>query len=183
MLSHYTRPRDANVVAIFDDQNGADEAVLELRLARFRDHQIGYFSRSSSGELTDLLERNFWIVGSTLGALAGAALGIAIAHVLPAWENSYARAIDPLGLAITCATFGVLFASFIGGMIGGSIPRSIVNVPLLGRDAGPFVLAVCTDERQDQALEILRGHGGQEVLLTDSPQPTAVTYSPIPRPI
>ena len=39
-----SRSRDANVVATFDSQYDADEAILELRLAGFRDNRIGYFT-------------------------------------------------------------------------------------------------------------------------------------------
>ena len=182
MLFQHARPRDASIVAVFENQDDADEAVLELRLARFRDNRIGYFSRSSTGAMTDLLERNYWVAGAMLGSVAGAALGVWTARLLPAWESPYLQSIDPFGLMVTCAAFGILFVSFIGGMIGASVPRSIVNPPRLAPEAGPFVLAVSAEERQDQARAALRRHGGREVLPTEFPERSKAAHGTAPQP-
>ena len=44
MSSHDRKFRAADVVAAFDSQDDADEAVLELREIGVRDDHIGYFS-------------------------------------------------------------------------------------------------------------------------------------------
>jgi hypothetical protein len=156
-----TRSRDANVVATFDSQYDADEAILELRLAGFRDSQIGYFTHSPNGELTDLLERNYWIAGAGLGAIAGAALGVWLARLIPQWETQYLRGLDPLGLLITCSIFGALFVGTMGGLIGEGIRRrTAIAAPAIGQTDGPLIVAVRAGEEHDKAAELLRRRGG-----------------------
>ena len=155
-----TRSSDANVVATFDSQFDADEAILELRLIGFRDRQIGYFTHSPNGELTDLLERNYWIAGATIGAVAGAALGVWLARAITQWESQYLRGLDPLGLLITCVTFGMLLVGTIGGLMGEAIFRRTVIAPNVGRTEGPLVVAVRSAEENGRAVEVLRRRGG-----------------------
>ncbi len=160
---------DANVVAVFDNQDDADEAILALRLAGFRDNRIGYFSSTSTGGVLDQLERNYWIAGATLGTIAGAALGVWIARLISGWETPRGWGIDPLGLTMICAIFGSLILQLVGGVIGSGISRSLVNVPSRGPVVAPFVLAVSAGEAREQALAILRQHGGREAGPEDFP--------------
>jgi hypothetical protein len=174
MWAHNTKLNDANVVTVFDNQDDSDEAVLVLRLAGFRDNQIGYFSWTSSGGVTDLLERNYWMLGATLGTIAGAALGVWIAMVVVNSGRPSGWGIDLKGLVITFATFGSLFLACVGGMIGLGIPRSRVLVRELGSAASPFILAVRAGEARDQALTIIHQHGGHEMRPEDyTPRPPA----------
>jgi len=161
--------RDANVIATFDTQWDADEAVLELRLAGFRDNQIGYYTHSPDGELADLLERNYWIPGAALGAVAGAALGVWLARAIPDWESQYLRGIDPMGLLITCVTFGMLFVGFIGGMIGEAILRRTVVTPDVARTDGPLMVAVRAGTEHVRAAEVLRHRGGHVMVSGEVP--------------
>jgi hypothetical protein len=158
-------PTTANVVGAFDTQDEADEALLELRLAGYRDEQIGYYSRTPRGETTDLLERNFWIAGSTVGAIVGAVLGFALARILPSFESSYARHIDSFGLAVTCATFGALFISCVGGMIGAGMHRRCLSVPHLRPTDYPFVMGVDAGTATEPAVEALARRGGHDIRL------------------
>lgn len=156
--------RTANVVATFETQDEADEALLELRLAGFRDRRIGYFARTPTGELTDLLERNFWITGATIGAIVGALLGVWLAWVIPNLESPYARRLDTFGLMVTCATFGSLFLSCAGGMIGAGISRRWLPAPEeLGPEAAPFVIAVNAGADRDLAIAALQHRGGYNI--------------------
>ena len=164
MHEHDHRSRTANVVATFETQDEADEALLELRLAGFRDRQIGYFARTPTGELTDLLERNFWITGATIGAIIGALVGVWLARIIPALESPYARRLDTFGLVVTCATFGSLFLSCAGGMIGAGITRRWLPAPEeLGSEAAPFVIAVNADADRDLAIAALQHRGGYNI--------------------
>lgn len=149
-----SRSRDANVVATFDSQYDADEAILELRLAGFRDNRIGYFTHAPDGTLTDLLERNHWLTGAALGAIAGAAIGVGVSRIAPA------LGLDPLGLLITCAVFGMLFIGTIGGLVGEAIPRRRVAAPHIGPTDGPLVVAVNAGADNAQAAEVLRHREG-----------------------
>jgi rhodanese-related sulfurtransferase len=153
-MSVNSRTREANVVATFDSQYDADEAILELRLAGFRDRQIGYFTHAPDGTLSDLLERNHWLSGAALGAIAGVAIGVGVSRIVPAWG------LDPLGLLITCAVFGMLFVGTIGGLIGEAIPRRRVAAPAIGPTDGPLVVAVSAGADNAQAAEVLRHRAG-----------------------
>ena len=82
MSYNENRIGNTRVVGTFDTQDEADEAVLELRLAGFKDRRIGYYARTATGQITDLLERNFWIVGATVGTIVGVLLGIWTARPL-----------------------------------------------------------------------------------------------------
>jgi hypothetical protein len=171
-----TLSADPNVVATFDTQWDADEAVLELRLAGFPDHRIGYFTHSPNGELADLLERNYWFAGATLGTLAGAALGAWLARSIPGWESEYLRGIDPLGLMITCLTFGMLSLGTVGGLIGEAILRRRVTAPDIARSEGPLIVAVQAGEDRERAADILRVREGHVIAesgtpATDHPEP------------
>ena len=157
-------PTTANVVGAFDTQDEADEALLELRLAGYRDEQIGYYSRTPRGETTDLLERNFWIAGATVGAIVGVLLGLALARILPGIESNYLRRIDSFGLAVTCATFGALFVSCIGGMIGAGMSRRCLRLPHLRPTDYPFVMGVDAGTSTEPAVEALR-RGGHDIRL------------------
>jgi hypothetical protein len=163
MLEHKSDARTANLVATFDTQDEADEALLELRLAGFPDREIGYFARTPTGEMTDLLERNFWIGGATIGAILGIALGIWLARIIPSLESTYVRRLDSFGLMVTCATFGALFASTIGGLIGAGMRRRWLGTPNLGPAAYPFILEVRADSKQSLAMEALNRRGAHEI--------------------
>jgi hypothetical protein len=160
----WTRDTKANVVAVFENQDDADEAVLRLRLAGFRDRQIGYFGSHLDGTAEDLLERDHWFAGAVLGGVVGAALGVAAAPAL-AWLMAVSTGPhDLFGLSITCAVVGGLFVSFVGGWIGMSVSRRKVNVPATSTAAGSFVLAVSAGEARERALAIIHGSGGHETL-------------------
>jgi hypothetical protein len=150
--------RAANVVAVFDTQWDSDEAVLELRLAGFRDGQINYYSRTPSGWTTDLLDRGYWLAGAAIGGVIGAIAGLWLTRMLDPIEH-----LDSLGLAITCVSFGVLFLGSIGGLIGLGIHRCAVIEPALAADAGPMVIAVDAGAKREQAVAAIRHHGGHLV--------------------
>ncbi|HEY1187232.1 MAG TPA: hypothetical protein VGE74_06210 [Gemmata sp.] len=144
----------------FDNQDDADTAVLQLRLAGFRDSQIGYAGRLRGGRMLDLLERDRSFGGAVLGSIVGAALGVALTPAL-AWLLAPATgAHDLFGLGVTSAVSGAMFLGFLGGWIGMSLHRNGVDVPATGPADGPFILAVAAGDAHNRAWEILhrRGH-------------------------
>jgi hypothetical protein len=162
MQAHDNRPESADVVAVFDSQDDADEAVLELREIGVRDDHIGYFSYTPDGGAINLLDRNYWFAGATLGTIVGGALGAWIARLVAGWVSPYGD-LDPWGLVATCIVFAALFGAFAGGLIGMGISRRGVAAPMLGPDTGPFVVAVSAGEARDQVWAVLRRHGGHEL--------------------
>jgi hypothetical protein len=176
MWARKDNTRHANVMAAFENQDDADEAVLQLRLSGFRDEQIGYFApRLRNGRVLDLMDRDYWLVGGILGGVIGAAIGIALSPALAWLMAAPTGPHDPFGLAITCGVFGALFASFLGGWIGMNISRQGVAPPPLGTVDAPFVIAVAAGDARAQALEAIHHHGGHELTLE-----TTATPAPMP---
>ncbi len=159
MWAHDNKSPTADVIAAFDNQDDADEALLQLRLAGFRDKQIGYTGRLANGHTTDLMERDHSFAGATLGGIVGAALGVAIAPGLARLMSPPTGPSDLFYLEITCAVFGALFISFVGGWIGMSMHRRGVDAPAPAPGDGPFVLAVNSGNARDRAWSILHQHG------------------------
>ncbi len=163
MNSHDSRLHNADVVAAFENQDDADEAVLQLRATGFHDNQIGYFAWQLNGSLMDLLDRHYGFAGSVIGGIAGALLGVGAAPLLDEWSIRVMDLHDPLGLAITLGTFGALFVGFIGWWIGASMMRRGVEAPAVVPTAGSFVVAVSAGDARELAWAAIRQHGGHEL--------------------
>ncbi len=159
MWGHDNKSRQADVVAAFENQDDADEAVLQLRLAGFRDRQIGYTGQLPNGRTMDLLERGHGGAGAVLGGIVGAALGIALVPALTWLLTPSGGPLDSFGLSVTSAVFGALFVGSIGVWIGMSLPRRGVVAPTGHLGDGPFVLAVAAGAERDRAWTILHHHG------------------------
>lgn len=153
----------ADVVAAFESQDEADEAVLQLRMAGIGDSRIGYFVWHPVGGLTDLMDRNFAFAGSVIGGIIGAALGAWLARLLNDWSVLARDLTDPLGLAITCGTFGALFVGLLGWGIGVGMRRTSVAAPAVDSRAGAFILAVSAGDTRDRVWSIIHGKGGHEL--------------------
>ncbi len=152
----------ADVVAVFENQDDADEAVLQLRLSGFRDRQIGYYGAHLDGTTEDLLEHDRWFGGAVLGGIVGAALGAVAAPALAWLMAAPTGPHDLFGLAITSAVVGALFLSFVGGWIGMSVTRRSVDLPENSTADGAFVLALMAGAARDRAWAIIRRFGGHE---------------------
>jgi hypothetical protein len=163
MRAHDGKLHSANVIAVFDNQEDADEAVLQLRLSGFRDRQIGYFSQHPTRGLTDLLEHDREFAGSVIGGIAGAALGVGMAWAINRWFAIGVDAPDIFGLSITLGTFMALFVGFIGWCIGAGVERRAVDAPAVDATVGPFVVAVSAGDATDLAWHAIHHHGGHEV--------------------
>lgn len=166
------RLHNADVVAVFENQDDADEALLQLRLAGFRDDHIGYFSWHPTVGLTNLLDCDYGAAGSVLGGILGALLGVGLAMLLDARYAAVTGASDLLGLAITCGTFGSLFIGFLGWWVGASIPANGVEAPAVDPTVGPFIMMVAVGNihddpsaqaAHDRAWDVLQRNGGHEL--------------------
>ncbi len=150
------------MIATFENQDDADDAVYRLRLAGFRDRQIGYTGRLPNGHTTDLLERDRSFGGAVVGGLVGCVLGVGLVPALVWLMTPPSGASDLFGLAVTCGVFGALFLSFLGGWIGMGIPRRGVIAPATG-STDPFVIAVTAGAAHDRATEIVHEFGGHDL--------------------
>jgi|GEM_PF-7049300 len=172
MQPHDSRLHNADVAAVFENQDDADEALLQLRLSGFRDDHIGYFAWHPTAGLTNLLDRDHGAAGSILGGILGAFLGVGLAYLLNTRYAEVTGAHDFLGLAITCATFASLFIGFLGWWVGASIAARGVEAPAIDPAVGPFIMMVSignihdkpdAQEAHDRAWAVLHRNGGHEL--------------------
>lgn len=173
MRAHKSRLHQADAIAVFDTQDDADEAVLQLRLRGFRDSQIGYFVQHPTRGFTDLLDHNRGFAGSIVGGIAGAALGVGMARLMNEWWVMRTGASDFFGLALTMATFMTLFVGLIGWGIGVGITQRAVDTPAIDPTVGPFVLAVAAGAERGSAWSIMHEYGGHDL------PPGAMTAQPL----
>lgn len=150
----------ATVVAGFDTQSDAGEALLELRLAGVPDRRIGYYHPAADGRLTDQLARRYRFAAAVIGGIAGSALGALLAVGI-AWMW-YAQTLGPdlNGLMVTCGIFGAFLFGTAAGAAG--LGGSSTDSPPPGGTPDPFVLAVEAGDAGETVRSILRRHGGHD---------------------
>jgi hypothetical protein len=156
----------ANVVAVFDSQDDADEALMGLRIAGFPDRQIGYFSRSMSGLVVDAVGRTYLVIGMVLGLATGALLGLWAGRLVEAGQATpLAPPLVPDASAPLALLAIILGSAFVLGVIGASFGycfhrRDAAHVGT-EMEAGRFVMTVEAGDRKDEVWAILRSHGGR----------------------
>jgi hypothetical protein len=164
MRGHQNKFDSADVVAVFETQDDADQAVLRLYGQGFTDRQIGYYAWHPFQGLTNLSDRSYAFSGSVVGGIVGAALGVGLAFLLNAWSDRLRDVQDLFGLGVTAGTFLCLFGGLIGWGIGVGIHRRGVEMPAVDPTVGPFILAVHAEgAARDLAWSIIRRCGGGEV--------------------
>jgi hypothetical protein len=175
MTAHKDKLHRADVVAMFENQDDADEAVLQLRLAGLSDDHIGYFAQHPVRGLIDLIAHDRRFAGSVLGGVAGTALGVWTAQFVNGWSATFDVLVDSFGLAATLGVTGALFVGFVGWWIGTGISRREVRLPDINPAIGAFIVAVSAGALRDRAWSLIRQHGGHELPPgATRPQPIAV---------
>jgi len=162
-MTHNTKLEAANVVAAFDTQDEADEAVLRLRLAGFRDDEFGYLARNLRGVVTDYVGRTYILAGTVLGILAGAVLGLWAARgVMDGSATPIGPAFIPgeAGVYVTNIACGAFLTAIVGAMCGWGVWRGEAAHIGSEVDTGGYVLAVNAGDRKDLAWAVIRRHGG-----------------------
>jgi hypothetical protein len=162
-MTHNAKLEAANVVAAFDNQDDADEAVLGLRLAGFRDDQFGFLARNIRGVVTDYVGRTYTLAGTVIGIIVGAALGVwAARNVMNGIATPLGPALFPgeMGIYITNIVGGALLVAMVGAMCGWGVWRSEAAHVGSEVDTGGFVIAVNAGDRKDAAWAVIRRHGG-----------------------
>jgi len=166
-MAHNTKLEAADVVAVFDNEESADEAVLALRAAGFKDDEFGYMARNMHDVVTDYVGRTYLILGAVLGIIAGAGLGVwAARSVLDGTATPLAPAIGPgeTGVYLTNILGGAILIAMVGALCGWGVWRGEAahvgsEIPI-----GEYVIAVHAGDRRDAAWAILRQHGGHEAV-------------------
>ena len=159
MRPHHSKLESANIVAEFESQDNAEEALLVLRSVGFNDNQIGYYFPSGEGQMTDSIARYHRFAASVVGTIVGAVAG----WLLAVWAYSAGQDLDPNGLALTCAISGAFALGTLGGMMGIWISdyKAVARVPDDATET--YVMSVNAGDARNEASLILRQHGGHEL--------------------
>ncbi len=157
-------------VGVFKSQGAAEDAVAELRLAGFKDSEIGLVHRSSK----DIIEE--WEGQETAaeaeneeaaagGAVTGALAGLGVGTLLGA--GVLAGVIPVIGPAIFAGTLGVLasnaasgaaVAGLVGALTGWGLSKEDATYYEEQVSAGRSIVTV-TSEQSAQAQQIMTRHG------------------------
>jgi hypothetical protein len=154
----------ANVVAAFETNDDAEEAILALRMMGYRDGQIGYFSANGEGEMDDQLARYHRFAGAVAGSIIGAIVGWVCAR----WALVLGQGLDQFGLAMSATVTGAFFFGMLGGMMGlwFKPPKDEASVPT--GFAEPYVITVDAGDRWEGAWSVIRQRGGHELETTST---------------
>jgi hypothetical protein len=156
----HTKLDDANVIAGFDNQWDAEEAVLGLRMSGISDDHIGYYSQDMNGKVTDLLGRSHRPLAMIIGGVLGAVLGVIYGQLVDRSWFDPGQSPNTINVMVVCAVFGCLFLGTAGGMIGLWNERPLpANLSGACRTEA-IVLAVNAGDRRDEVWSIIRRHGG-----------------------
>jgi predicted lipid-binding transport protein (Tim44 family) len=137
-------------VALFDDRNRAERALVELRRAGFRDPQIGVAVRDPGAPRPeDATAHTAEAAG--FGMLAGASMAGLAAGTL-------------MGLV-----GGGIVGGLVGALVGLGVPEDEAHYYQRELQAGHAVVTVQSEDRYDEALDVLRRHGGREAQPPQSP--------------
>jgi len=156
------------VVGVFEDPRDAQLAIEELRQAGFREDQIGVASHQrekAQGPKVAPEERHAG-TGAVTGALAGAGLGAAwsiaaIAGLIPAIGPVIAG--GTLAAILAGAGLGAAAVGLAGTLIGLGIPEEEAHYYEKEFQSGRTIVTVKCDQRQAEALAIVRRHHAYDV--------------------
>jgi len=171
MRTHYWKLDRANVVGVFDTQDEAEDAVLGLRMAGFKDDQIGYLAQNLAGQITDFVGRTYAFAGLVIGTVLGAAFGVWAGQesiAIHASQIGPAILSGDVGLLVTTGICGALLLGFCGALVGWGVPRDGAIHVGTEVESGRYVLAVNAGSRTAEVWALLRQYGGRP------PQPAEV---------
>jgi hypothetical protein len=151
-------PEHNLVIAVFDQPSAAYDAVEALHAAHFAHNAVGMVTHPAEGEHSFgevTIPPEAAVAGATAAGLAGATLGMA--PVIP-------------GQSVAGAA-GLTFAAIVGyGMLARGITPVLTEAGVNEEEAryfeteyrdGRAIVVVKPGERVDEAVEILKAHGGR----------------------
>ena len=174
---------EQTLVAAFDDRNEAELAVSDLEAAGFDEQQIGFVLRGSDvgagGMITDEIgakDASGAVTGALGGGMVGGILAAAAALLIPG--------VGPILAGGVLASFfgGAIAGTAIGGILGALTGLGISEEEARFYEqefkAGKAIVAVKTQNRIEDAREILQRHGGYHFEMRPrSPIETRGTFS------
>jgi len=178
------------IVGTFEDRNQAEDAVDELEHSGFSHSQVGFAIRghdaTDGGMITDAVgthDGTGALAGAATGAVAGGILGAVVSLIIPPLGPVILGGV--LATAVGFAGAGAAVGGILGAMTGLGLSKEEALYYEEQFHAGKAIVAVncgadaSTPELAEQAVRILRNHGGfirRDQIPTDGPQPP-VEYS------
>lgn len=163
MSEHVSGSPQADVVAVFDDQTSANDAIYHLRLAGFGEDRIACYSRPPGLGLTDWFSRDYAFAGAIAGGVVGVVIGQLLAPLVNRLSVGVRNIDDSFGLLAAMTIILALACGLIGWGIGLGCRRPTVTAPAVDSAAAPFVVAVVAGADRDRVWSILRHAGGRDV--------------------
>lgn len=152
------------VIGVFEKREKAEEALEDLRRAGFTDQQIGFLYRHLD---TQESEKKI-STESALGAAAGAIGGGALSSFLTAAAISAIPGVGPaiaggiIFAALGGAALGAMAGGFVGMLIGMGVPEDEAQYYQGELEHGRTIVTVKSDERYDEARQVLKQHGAYD---------------------
>jgi hypothetical protein len=155
------------IVAVFDDADGARDAVDELNRAGFGD-DIGFVAVEREGRIVERPVGGLDYTKADEGAVAGTAIGAGAGAL---WSIAAVAGVVP---AIGPVIAGGLLAAVLGGALGGAAAGGVIGALIgagIGEDdaklyerelrKGRTIVAVRQQDHPTEAEAILARHGGR----------------------
>ena len=167
------------VIGVFDDRAQAQEAIRELKLAGFAQHQIGMTARHDVPDHgTDADEDETYAAeGGAAGVAAGAGVGALwglgiVTGVMPALGPAIAA--GTLAAILSSAAAGAAAAGLTGTLVGLGIPKEEAEYYESEFRLGRVIVSVRSDGRQTEAASIMRRCGGHDMHTRTGSQTSAL---------
>lgn len=151
----------ATVVGVFNNHEQAENAFSELRRAGFSHDQLGIVTRNA--QVNEEAEQVSGGTGAATGAAAGAGIGalggLAVAvGMLPAIGPVLAG--GTLAAIIASAATGAAAGGVLGALVDLGVPEDAARHYESEVRRGRVLITVRADDRQEEAITILRQCGG-----------------------
>ncbi len=167
-------PGRAAVVALFDDRTSAERALDDLVQSGFRPEQIGLAVRDAGPAVEppplgpDTKEGEGAVTGAVAGSTVGGLIGAALATgLLPGVGPVIAGGLL-LGI-VGGAASGAASGGLLGALIGLNVPDERARHYERHFHSGLTVVTVRAEDREAEAIAVLRRHGGHDGTLPPAP--------------
>src|SRR5687768_17472698 len=114
MSAHVSGAPQGDVVAAFDDQTSANDAIYHLRLAGFGEDRIACYSRPPGLGLTEAFNRDYAFAGVIVGGAVGVAIGELLAPLVNQWSLATRNVDESFGLSAVLTIILALVCGLIG---------------------------------------------------------------------
>jgi hypothetical protein len=167
--------KGATVLGIFDDQDHALQAIQALRRAGFQDDQLGLASRHGVADAPELAQVEMQhsagdsaVTGAAVGGGLGAVAGAVAASVIPVAGPVLAGGL--LVGALGGAALGAAVGTFAGPFVALGLSEYDARHYAQHVEAGRTVVLVRTDDRKEEARDLLVSYGAYDDSMRAKPE-------------